>query len=277
MLPGCRGLQMFLPLFLHWKKRFHKPLQYVVVGGWLPQLLAAKPWLRRQCESLDGIYVETASMAAALNRLGLENVRVMPNFRKFDLLARPEFKPSGRPLKLVFYSRVMREKGVEEAIAGVARLNLDPADPVVTLDIFGPVANDYQAKFQSLMAGVPAVRYGGVLAPAEATGVLGGFDLMLFPTFYEGEGFPGAVVDAFIAGVPVIASDWKYNREIVTPGQTGALCQPRSVEDLAARILEFVDAPARLFSMRRNCADQARAYHVDIAVQQLLADIRLRR
>ena len=63
ILPGRRGLQVFLPLFLHWKRKWNRPLQYVVIGGWLPRLLGKRAWLRRLCAHLDGLYVETAAMA----------------------------------------------------------------------------------------------------------------------------------------------------------------------------------------------------------------------
>ena len=39
--------------------------------------------------------------------------------------------------------------------------------------------------------------------------------VLLFPTNYEGKGFAGILIDAYSAGVPVIAYDWKYNAERV--------------------------------------------------------------
>ena len=30
---------------------------------------------------------------------------------------------------------------------------------------------------------------------------------MLFPTYWHGEGFPGIVIDAFVAGLLVVATD----------------------------------------------------------------------
>jgi len=50
-----------------------------------------------------------------------KNVAVMPNFRKFDRRRRWDWPAARRPLKLVFCSRVMPEKGIEEAIAAVVK------------------------------------------------------------------------------------------------------------------------------------------------------------
>ena len=271
ILPGRRGLQVFLPLFLHWKRKWNRPLQYVVIGGWLPRLLGKRAWLRRLCAHLDGLYVETAAMADSLSGLGLHNVSVLPNFRKFDRALKWNYAPTTVPLKLVFYSRVMQEKGVGEALAAVQVLNAqDTTQPRVVLDVFGPVSAAYRADFERILSQAQHVRYRGVLAPGKACEVLQKYDLMLFPTYYEGEGFPGAVLEAFIAGVPVLASDWKYNREIVDVGRTGVLCRVHSVEDIAAHVETFIAHPSRIMPMRQHCIEKAHNYHVEQAVDKLL-------
>jgi glycosyltransferase involved in cell wall biosynthesis len=50
------------------------------------------------------------------------------------------------------------------------------------------------------------------------TKVLRDYFALLFPIYYIGEGFAGTAIDAFSAGVPVIASDWKYNSEVIKEG-----------------------------------------------------------
>ncbi|MFR3494185.1 MAG: glycosyltransferase [Blautia sp.] len=53
------------------------------------------------------------------------------------------------------------------------------------------------------------IRYKGMVPFNQSTEVLKNYDALLFPTYYEGEGFAGTIIDAFAAGLPVIASDWK--------------------------------------------------------------------
>jgi len=273
ILPGIRGLQMFLPLFLRWKRKWSRPLQYVVIGGWLPQFLTEKNRLRHLCAQIDCIYVETAAMAENLSRLGLFNIGILPNCRKFDLNRKRSFVATTIPIKLVFYSRVVREKGIEEAVAAVNQLNdMDPAHPLVLLDVYGPIAENYQRDFQRCLGDSQHVTYRGVLSPGNVYNVLYVYDLMLFPTYYEGEGFSGAVLDAYIAGVPVVASDWKYNREIVDEGRTGVLCRARSVEDIVSKVETFIANPALVMEMRCHCLEKARSYHVEQVVQRLLKD-----
>mgnify|MGYP002239410386 CR=1 FL=1 len=55
------------------------------------------------------------------------------------------------------------------------------------------------------------------------------YDIMLFPTYWYGEGFPGIVMDAYIAGLPLIASDWNINTEVITE-KTGIIIPPKDEE-----------------------------------------------
>lgn len=273
MLPGIRGLYMFLPFFLKWKRKWGGSLQYVVIGGWLPKLLGKNVWLRQLCSKIDCIYVETVTMAESLNRLNLSNVKVMPNFRKFDRNSKYEFIPTETPIKLVFYSRISREKGVEDAVTAVQLINShNTTQPTAILDIYGPVVNGYEKKFQKLLFNSKYVKYYDILSPSKATKVLQTYDLMLFPTYYKGEGFPGALLDAYIAGLPVIASDWKYNSEIVVEGKTGVIFKTHSVDEIVAHVETFIANPERILQMRQNCIKQAQNYHVENVVVQLLSD-----
>jgi glycosyltransferase involved in cell wall biosynthesis len=274
MLPGDRSLKLILPLFLYWARKWERPLWYVVIGGWLPDLLARKRWLRYLCSRLSGIYVETPTMASRLSRLGLPQVQVLPNFRKFDRTLQRDLTPPTRPLKLVFYSRVIKEKGIEEAIAAVTRLNQAvPNNPAATLDVYGPTPIYYRTEFERLLSQSPDVHYRGVLSSDNVHGVLQHYDLMLFPTYYEGEGFPGAIVDAFIAGVPVLASDWKYNREIIDEGKTGVIHAARSVNEMVCKLRDFVNYPNEIMPMRQHCIREANKFHVHQVVHHILQDM----
>lgn len=52
------------------------------------------------------------------------------------------------------------------------------------------------------------------------------------------------------AGVPVIASDWKYNSEFVVPGRTGVIIKNCNSEKLAKVLADIADNPEKWNSMR---------------------------
>jgi glycosyltransferase involved in cell wall biosynthesis len=258
---------------LRWRRKDSKDIRYIVVGGWLPDVLSNSRWLRDQCIQLDGIYVETQSMADRMTALGVGNVQLLPNFRWFDRNMPRNYAAARRPLRLVFCARVIKEKGIEEAIASVDRLNANDSTPVVSLDVYGPVPESYRKRLEQLVAASASTIYKGVLPMSEVYTTLQQYDLMLFPTYYSGEGFPGTIIDAFIAGLPVLASDWKYNPEIIEQGRTGAICRARSAEDLTRTLRHYIGAPQLLAEMRQHCIERAHEFHVEHALKGLMLDL----
>ena len=274
MLPGRLALPVFLYLFTKWRRQKPLEIRYVVVGGWLPELLARRPRMKASCRQLSGIYVETRSMLERLTAMGFTNVHLLPNFRSFDRRMNRSDVPASPPVKLVFCARVTKDKGIEEAIAAVNAVNAQAADRGVVLDIYGPITKAYQKRFDRLAGRSATITYKGLLGADQLYSVLQQYHLMLFPTYYEGEGFPGSIVDAFIAGLPVLASDWKYNGEIIESGRTGALCRAKSATDLTKALQELIDTPALLGEMRRHCISRALDYHVECALRELLNDVK---
>ncbi len=78
--------------------------------------------------------------------------------------------------------------------------------------------------------------------------LLGLADLLVFPAV---EDVPvGGLVRAMAGGVPVVASAVPAVREWITDGQSGFLCQPADMHDLAVRVREaLADGP-----LRQRCA-----------------------
>lgn len=82
---------------------------------------------------------------------------------------------------------------------------------------------------------------------------------MLFPTYWSGEGFPGVIIDAYIAGVPVIASDWNFNKEVVSD-DFGIIVPPRDENSLFLTMKDVLDGKYNLYAMSRACQNKAQQY-----------------
>ncbi|PAK44843.1 glycosyltransferase family 4 protein, partial [Peribacillus simplex] len=179
------------------------------------------------------------------------------------------------PLKLVYFSRVLEEKGIELAIDAVNQINNNSKR--VELDIIGPIQKEYKNKFNEILKNnkQKEINYKGVLQPNEIHENLSNYDVMVFPTYYASEGFPGVVIDAFISGLPVLASDWKYNQEFVTDNFTGSIFKTKDIDDLISKINYFILNPDVILKMRENCLKQVLNYHVDYVIPKLLSDMNL--
>ena len=82
----------------------------------------------------------------------------------------------------------------------------------VIIDFYGPVANKDEIFFFEKVSALKNDNYLGKLEPKEVQKVLSQYDVLLFPTRYPGEGCPGAIIDSYMAGLTVLASNWKYNK-----------------------------------------------------------------
>jgi glycosyltransferase involved in cell wall biosynthesis len=83
------------------------------------------------------------------------------------------------------------------------------------LDIYGPVAPDFEAHFFEVVARNPKVRYMGVIPNKQVIDTLSRYDVLLFPSSYPGEGFPGILLEGAYAGIYCLASDHLYNKEVI--------------------------------------------------------------
>lgn len=270
IFPAHNGVRVFVPLCVFFNRFHQRKLHYVVIGGWLDSFLDGHSALVRLLKNFTGIYVETQSMQRALTKRGLANVVVMPNFKNLHILDKSELVYStGKPYRLCTFSRVMKEKGIEDAIEAVKKINESHEEVLFELDIFGQVDDGQLQWFENLEAGFPKyIRYGGFVPFDKTVDVLKNYYALLFPTYYSGEGFAGTLLDAMAAGVPVVASDWKYNSEIVIPGKTGILVKAMDREILVQALESTLDDWWN--AMKVSCIKEARKHSPVVAIQVLM-------
>ena len=274
MLPAQNGIKIFAPLFSFLKKVFKKKIYYAVIGGWLPSLLEGKDKLIASLRGFDGIFVETETMRSALEEMGFANVTVLPNFKRLNMVEESAIEREfSMPYRLCTFSRVSREKGIETAVNAVKAANEAIGVTAFSLDIYGQVDGGYTEAFESLRAQFPEyITYGGMVPFEKSTEVLGGYYCLLFPTFYSGEGFAGTLIDAFASALPVIASDWKYNPEIVDD-EVGVIFRAGDEQDLCRALLAVYNGEFDLAAMRKNCYKRAQHYSFERAVEILAQNI----
>ncbi len=272
IFPAHNGLRVYAPLLALQRRLFKgRKLHYVVIGGWLPQFLAKRKQLTKRLKDFDGIYVETNTMKKALELQGFTNVYVMPNCKDLTVLAEEDLiYPAEAPYKLCTFSRVTKAKGIEDAVNAVKEVNDALGYQVFSLDIYGQVDAGQAQWFDALQKQFPAyVRYGGLIPFDKSTEVLKEYFALLFPTYYEGEGFAGTLIDAYSAGLPVIATDWKYNTELVN--EFTGYVYPTGEQSALIDILRTVAAePSMMLNKRQTCLQEVEKYRIDTAIQVLI-------
>lgn len=274
IMPAENGLRIFVPLLVLLNLLFHRKLHYVVIGGWLPEFLKKRKKLTKALMSFDGIYVETNTMRKALEIQGFNNVYVMPNFKDLNILKESELVyHHTEPYRLCTFSRVMKEKGIEDAVNAVKTVNEQAGRTVYTLDIYGQVDSVQTEWFNELKSTFPSyIKYGGLVPFNKSVEVLKNYFALLFPTYYEGEGFAGTLLDAMAAGVPVIASDWRYNPEIVNE-KTGYVYPAHDNHAFVATLISVGNNPDLLLSKKSDCLKEAEKYRAENVIQCLTSKL----
>lgn len=272
ILPAQNGVSVLLPLFLIINKLFHRKLHYVVIGGWLPELLVEDHKLKSKVSRFDGVYVETHSMIKALNKIGLDNVNYLPNFKRLKIVEENDLNYiREEPFRLCTFSRVMKEKGIEDAIKSVKLVNSFFGRKIYTLDIYGQVDEKYKERFDELIKDFPDfISYKGVVNFDESVEVLKDYFALLFPTFYKGEGFAGTILDAYAAGVPVIATNWRYNGEIIKEKYDGLLYDYKENKKLQEILIDIQLNPDIINNMRKNCLKRAKEYTPETVINSFI-------
>ena len=272
IFPAQNALKIEAPLLALLTRFSRCKIHYVVIGGWLPDYLSQHRCVKQALCSFEGIYVELKSMRHKLMEMCYKRVYVMPNFRHSSKSLLSNEKDV-QPRRLVFFSRVTKEKGVEDAVEVVKQLNVGGGEDYCTLDIYGEVNTEQQKWFNDLMNSAPYyITYKGTIPYQMSIETLTSYHIMLFPTYYEGEGLAGSVIDAYAAGVPVVASDWKYNSEVVKDGETGFLFEPHNLNDLYNKTYLLCSSPDLWKAMKSNCRNEYLEKYTPESAMKVLLD-----
>lgn len=275
VLPAVNGVRVFAPLLYCGRLIADVKLHYIVIGGWLDSILGSRKMLTGILKTFSGIYVETQTMKASLDKRKFHNVFLMPNCKNITPLSEGELNSDHHePYRLCTFSRVMKEKGIEDAINAVKALNDQMGHSVYTLDIYGQIDAGQEAWFKELSYSFPPeIRYCGVVPFDKSVEALKNYFALLFPTRFWTEGIPGTVIDAYAAGVPVIASRWESFDDLIDHGITGIGYTFDKPEELRSVLMDLVMYPEQIYEMKINCIAKAQQYLPEVAVSILLSKL----
>lgn len=275
ILPAQNGLKVFAPLLRILNVLFRRKLHYVVIGGWLPVFIVERPLVRWALHGFDGIYVETKTMKKELAMHGFDNILLMPNCKDLTPLNPDDLIYAvAEPYKLCTFSRVMQEKGIATAIDAVTAVNHRQGKAVFSLDIFGPVDPAQAEWFQKLQSTFPDyVTYRGKVHYENSVDTLKDYFALLFPTQYYTEGVPGTIIDAYAAGIPIIASKWESFSDVIDVGVTGYGYEFTDEQGLMELLLQIADNPGMITQIKENCIKKAEYYLPEKSVNTIVETI----
>lgn len=201
----------------------------------------------------DLYLAETQGLVVQATDRGLKNVHWFPNHRRFCVsdIDTPWKKVKAICKKFVYVGHVREYKGMRILAEAAAQL---PSG--VTVDVYGPWFDDLD---RSIFDRCPNIRYAGVLKPEEVVETMRRYDAFVLPTHHEGEGYPGTILEAYNAGLPVVTTKWRALPEIVDD-TVGILVEPKNAEDLYRAMARLSEDNGLFQQYRANTRTKAQFF-----------------
>ncbi len=197
---------------------------------------------RTMSQASDAVIVVNDHMAAKFRHFH-HQVVVVPNYPRRSFMTNVQALPKEKNLSLVYIGSLSAERGVEEMIRVVKKLQASV--PGVQLWILGRFADpNYKASIKCLLADLnveDAVVMPGRVPFEEVPTFLRRAHIGLFllhatnPAHHWGE--PMKFFEYSAAGLPIVISDLPAKRKLVERAQNGVLVTPTDIDEIAQVVL----------------------------------------
>jgi glycosyltransferase involved in cell wall biosynthesis len=233
-------------------------------------------WMLRHATAVAAVSPHSAETLIGTFGVRADRVHVIPNGRdaqafppasdaqraaaREDLGLRPEGPVAA------YVGALSPEKHVDVAIHALATL------PDLRLVVAGD--GPQRSKLQSLARAIAPDRVIFLGSTDEPARVLAAADLVVLTS--ASEGVPGLLIEAGLAGLPAVATDVGFVRDLIRDGETGLLVPPGAPELVAAAVADVLADRRRLGrAAREHCLQHFSLGTAADGWERLLADHRL--
>lgn len=270
VFPADNGFKVIVPLLIAANIIFRRKLLYVVIGGFLPKLLENKPVYIKMLRRFKAMFVQTENIKKDLEALGLDNILYLTNLKRITPVEKDSItENTDEFIKVCTFSRITENKGIIDAVDAVKFANATLGGNKIRIDTYGMIAENFKEPFDKLLEDNKAIlEYKGIVPYDKTVDYLKDYFVLLFPTYYHGEGFPGGFIDAFNSGLPVIATDWLYNKDLIKHEENGLLVPIKDPKALSEAILRLYNDRALRRSLALNSLAKADEYKPEKVLEE---------
>jgi glycosyltransferase involved in cell wall biosynthesis len=208
-------------------------------------------YIRKNMEQVDHIIAYTELMKDLLLANGIGKGKIGISHYGIDtshLNRAPRNLNLPPPLRIGFIGTIAPHKGCDILIKAVNAL---PPELEPKLDIYGNLGRFpiFMEELRGLAKGSDRVNFAGPFPRAWVDPVLSSIDVLVVPSrWYENQ--PGVILEAFAAGVPVVATDVGGMSEFVKHEENGLLFERNNPDDLARQLRRLGEEPGLLERLR---------------------------
>ena len=260
--PAENNIKYLFPFIFLLSKIRNFSINYFVVGGWLSDFLNKSPLHKFLLGKINTIFPETPNDVSHLrDKFHYSNVCFLPNFRINDGQLPAVVRDDKDTFKIVFMARINKMKGYELVFNLADKLCKSGLSNKISIDFYGQIQESDKNDFLSFVSQYDFIEYRGYLQPEEVYKTISFYDVMLLPTRYFTEGFPGSILDAYIAGIPVIATNWKHAADFIDDGYSGFIIPFNNCElELFQKVVELYEDKEKLENMKKNARQKSEEY-----------------
>lgn len=232
----------------------------------------ARRWItRRLLRATERLVVETDAGAREMEVFTGRGTTKVAGYRPRSVAEGESGRPSA-PVRFVFVGRAEPVKGIDVLLQAWERVrSARPAAQAWTLEIFGSCEDEWRTRIESC-AGVV---YRGVVDASEIPAALENARALVLPTRYSEEGHSGAIIEALLAGTPVITSTLPGPAELIRSGTNGMLVDPYDPEALAGAIERLATSDREYRALRSGAERTSREFDAAYALPRLAAALGL--
>ncbi len=208
-------------------------------------------YIRERMEQVDHIVAYTQLMQDLLLANGVGKGKIGISHYGIDTSRIPEAPHDRRlhpPLRVGFIGTLAPHKGCDILVRAMRSL---PREPEATLEIYGNLERfrRFVKELRGLAGVDERISFAGSFQREGVGEVLSGLDVLVVPSrWYENQ--PGVILEAFAAGMPVIAANLGGMSEFVKHEENGLLFKPEDAEDLARQLRRLGEEPGLLERLR---------------------------
>lgn len=255
---------------------------YQVHGGALPEKFFKNSRtltaLLRASLSLADVIVVLAQceFQAYRNFVPGADVRIIPNAIDDAPYAMLHREPSDArsPLRLVYVGRLVRQKGLYEALNGLRLARAQGSAAHLTIAGSGPEEAGLRQAVEQLKL-ADAVSFVGPVFGQAKLKLLGDAEVLLFPSYAEG--LPYALLECMAAGIPAITTRVGAIPDVVFSGVHGIFVSSRNDSEIAQAIAKLAGNRALLAKMsiacRKRIASRYSVQHFSEEFSRLYSEI----
>lgn len=243
-----------------------------------PGLLSGSLYKNFLVKQIDELFVNSESVRQFGQELGhqAERIRLLENghdLTKFEqpldrAALREQFGWKDETLGLICVGRLIDTKRYCDLIETVKLLKEQSLPVKAVIVGEGPLRGELEQQIAELALHNDIQLVG---QRTDVVDLLRMADLFAYPSVVEG--LPNSVIEAQLAGLPIVAADIPGTRDVVQHGISGELVAPQNPPQMAARIVALWNDPARRTELGTAAQAQARARFSAAAVIARFQDL----